>query len=219
MSSFEEVLYEDNPKRKRRKKATPKRRTRRTRRYSLNPNRRASSVATKKAVAKSRKHYVPVVVVNPIGRDVVKDLKTGGLITAGLVVAYGVGAWLKEKYPDTFASDKSYAIPLAQIGIGIGVGVMAKGRYRDLATKVGLGSVAAGLLTAVTPYIADKVSGLPPVDAAIASNTDLMKELPGGTVRGYTTDVRGYTDMGAYAFNGIGNESADVFYNEERYGV
>lgn len=152
------------PARKRVARRNPAKRT--TKRKTTK-KRRTYKVAKKKTYRRKRPRKVTrrrrsgsvVVKVNPVEKDVIETLKTGGLMAAGAIVAYILVDYLKKSVD--FVAENEWAAPAVMIAGGMGTGMILTGKNRALATKLGLGMVTTGIVTLVSPYLADKVSGLP----------------------------------------------------------
>lgn len=193
-----------NPRRKRgrpkkRRKTTTRRRSRRNPKtrtvYKTKyRNRTRTKYRTRRAPKRrtARRRPAVAVAVNPIERDIVKTLKDGALMTAGAVGAYALADYAAQKI-DYIAENAEIAKPITMIVGGLGLGMVLKGKNKRLATIAGFGAVTAGLLTAVIPYIRDKVPGLPET-ATPGVATAMMEPV---------------APMGAYERTGVGGYYRD----------
>lgn len=161
------------------RRAAPKRKTKTTKRrrtytvakkrkvYRRKPRkqltaRRAQRKATRRRSRQAsprRRRGAVVVRVNPVEKDVIQTLKTGGIMAAGGLAAYVLVDYLKKSVD--FIAENEWAAPAVMIAGGMGTGMVLTGKNRPLATKLGLGMVMTGIITLVGPYLADKLPGLP----------------------------------------------------------
>lgn len=127
-----------------------------------------------KKVASKNKNYG--IRMNPVEKDVMETVKTGVLMAVGAIAGYVGVSYLKEKV--AFVAENETVASLAMIASGITIGSVLKGKNKRLASMLGYGAVTAGIIQLVTPYIQDKLPGLP------GSASEDMITIP-GPVSGY----------------------------------
>ncbi len=147
--------------------------------------------------------------INPIEKDLVATLKTGALLAAGIVGATALAAFAESKSP-TLGQNK-WATPAIMIGGGVAIGMLLKGKNKPLATKVGLGGVAAGIFTLAAPYLVGKVPGIGAATHAITAPADTSG------FAGYVAAGRGGRGLSGYTaamiprMSGLGLGAYDPF--------
>ena len=163
-----------------RRKTTAKRTTKRRAKRAAPKRRRTRRNPAKK---RARRRTVKGARLNPIEGDLVKTAKDVGVITLGALAAFVMADYAGKKI-NYVAEHPSWAKPVSMAAGGLVIPQVLKGPNKALATKLSYGMLISAALYAVLPWVAEKLPGMPLMDAGLP--------LPTGDVSGY------YNSMGQY---------------------
>ncbi len=175
-------------KKKKKKKSTRKRSTKSN---PGNPKKRRSRGGKKSKTRKRRNP--PIVKLNPVGRDILEDIKNGAMVALGVIGGTIAASYAEEKVE--MIAEYPWAPGVVMIGSGIAASTFLTGKNRKLGTLLGLGGITVGLVTLIRPYIAGKVPGFEEEAEAVAEAPVVTEPeavagyLPAGGFQGYTPSL------------------------------